>query len=612
MLKESISKKAKKKLEIKKLAEKATEEINKNKFLSKTLYIYQQQINIIKNILEIKSKLDANNKKETSINKTDISKACDKNNNESNINKLIKKEFISYYNQLKNSIESLKEEKKKIFHKCEVNYNKIFDESSMIKIDLYKNITDIFILDFELKKKNDIIKKLNENLINSRRHSIFREAKRESETNRIVGTNYINTDNLYLQRDLQVECRNYNKCINKCKKKEKKLNKIKEKENYLQETIKYYEKEKKLLSKNNNKIFGNRIEDLKKTNIFSLSSNKKKNNVKRQMNNEIINNYNSITIDELGKKYQFEDDSINITNEDFKKEKEITFMINNNDFNSLFFSSDNLLLSQKSNSLKDKNKEKKKKVKQKLNFLTVDELFDLDNVEGENEFIIQEELHSDDEIIFEKKIKNKNRINNEYLAQIKKQVPGLYLNQIEFNKKKVMNEADLYSLQRREFNRQNIEENIKTMKKKIKTIKKRVEVNWEKIIALKNFYKKAKEQYKVLKPIKVLSSMKDYDITFMKKEFYNFRTKKIINNGIISEVEEINDKAEGDKDSPDPDDKYNLDDNEDIDDYSDKMRKNTKKYNNNIAMTEVDDENDRNKKEKKFEYNEDDNKAKSK
>jgi hypothetical protein len=138
--------------------------------------------------------------------------------------------------------------------------------------------------------------------------------------------------------------------------------------------------------------------------------------------------------------------------------------------NPLFFSSQNLKLP--SNKIKEREKERKKKVKKKLNFLTLDELFDLDNEEGEKEVIIQEELHSDDEIIFEKKIKNKNRINTEYLAQIKKQVPGLYLNQIEFNKKKVMNEADLYSFQRREYNKQDIDENIKTMKKKNKNNEK--------------------------------------------------------------------------------------------------------------------------------------------
>ena len=223
-----------------------------------------------------------------------------------------------------------------------------------------------------------------------------------------------------------------------------------------------------------------------------------------------------------------------------------------------------------------------------------------------------------------KKIKNKKKINTEYLSQIKKQVPGLYLNQIEFNKKKVMNEADLYSFQRREFNRQNIDENIKTMKKKIKIMKKRIAINEEKLKALINFDKEVKEQYKVLKPIKVLSSLKDYNISFMKNEFYTFRTNnnKNYKNDIIPEVDEKNYATQannpvefGDEyDKYDPDAKYDLnEDDDDIDDYSDKMRK----RNNNIIKKDIDEDNieedKKNKKGKKnIEYNNDENKAKSK
>ena len=57
MFTENNSKKARRKLEIKELAELATEKINENKILLQTLSIYQQQINIIKQILEKKSKL---------------------------------------------------------------------------------------------------------------------------------------------------------------------------------------------------------------------------------------------------------------------------------------------------------------------------------------------------------------------------------------------------------------------------------------------------------------------------------------------------------------------------------------------------------------------------
>ena len=601
MFTENNSKKARRKLEIKELAELATEKINENKILLQTLSIYQQQINIIKQILEKKSKLS------------------NSTNENTNTNLSIKDEFISYYNQLKECVENIKEANKKLKQKYETNNNIIFDESSLTKLDLNKNRIDIFILDYELKQKNDIIKKLNESIINSRRHTIFREIKRESEISRNSGTNYLNTDNLYLQRDLQVECRNYNKCINRYKKKQKKLKTFKETEKYFKDAIKYYEDEKKIINKNKiikNKIFDNKKNDVKSSNFFSFTVNRKKPSNNKRTNNYINNGANSITIDELGKKYNFEENSLNIIDEEENYNKDQTYFPNNNDMNPLFFSSQNLKLP--SNKIKEREKERKKKVKQKFNFLTLDELFDLDNEEGEKEVIIQEELHSDDEIIFEKKIKNKNRINTEYLAQIKKQVPGLYLNQIEFNKKKVMNEADLYSFQRREYNKQDIDENIKTMKKKIKIMKKRININVDKIKAFMNFERKVKEQYKVLKTVKMVYSKKDYDISFMKNEFYNHRKKK---NDEIVEVDEKNGTENNKKidfdegDSYDDDNKYDLDD-EDIDDYSDKMRKKNqkiKKENNKIIETEANNEGDnKDSNNNYFNYNNDDNRAKSK
>ena len=618
MYNETNSKKAKRKLEIKELAELATEKINENKILLQTLSIYKQQINIIKQILEKKSKLNVSNN-------LDLTNFTETNTNQKlnvkeiipeNTNIPIKDEFISYYNQLKRSVESLKETNKKLFQKFEINYNIIFDESSLTKLDLNKNRIDIFILDYELKQKNDIIKKLNENLINSRRHTIFREIKRESEINRNTGTNYLNSDNLYLQRDLQIECRNCNKCINRYKIKERKLKTIKETKNYLKDAIKYFEDEKKALNKNNNiknnnLIFNNK-NDIKSSNFFSFPISKKKSLNNKKKNNINNNVFNSIEIDELGKKYNFEENSLNINdieNEIYNKDQ--TYLPNNNEINPLFFSSENLKLT--SNKIKEREKEYKKKIKQKLNFLTLDELFDLDNEEGEKEVIIQEELHSDDEIVFEKKIKNKNRINTEFLKEIKKQVPGLYLNQIEFNKKKVMNEADLYSFQRREYNKQDIDQNIRTMKKKIKIMKKRISINLEKLKALMDFDKKAKEQYNVLKPIKVLSSTKDYDISFMKKEFYSYRTKQKDKKDQIVEVDE-NDSQVNNKFDLDDGDSYD----EDIDDYSDKMRNKNKKnkknnIKDNVIMTEADNEED-NKytNNKNLEYDNDNNKAKSK
>ena len=576
MNKEKYSKKEKRKLEIKELAEIGIEKINENKFLLETISVYKSQLDFIKNILDKKSKLNFNNSAESS--------------------NIIKNDFLSYYKQLKQLVENLRESNKKLSQKYDMNYNIIFDEWSSNKLDLNKNRIDVFILDYEIKQKNDIIKKLNENVINSKRHSIFRENKRESETGRNTATNYINSDNLYAQRDLQIECRNYNRCINRIKKRIKNIQKMKEISKSLDQFINYSRKEN-ISSNKDSKIY-NKKNDVKASNFFSFQVSKKRSTNKKKPNNDI--DFNATTFDDLGKNYQFGGDSLMFNGEE-EINKEQTYISNNNNYNSLFFSNDNI-----SSSIKEK--EKKKKMKEKFKFLTFEELFDLENEEGEKEIIIQEELHSDDEVVFEKKIKNKNRINTEYLSKIKKQVPGLFLNQIEFNKKKVMNEADLYSFQRREFNRQNIDQNIKTMKKKIKIMKRRKELNGQKLKVLMDFDKKAEEQYESLKKVKVLSSVKDKDISFMKKEFYNFRNKKFNNDVIIEEEEKAytNKKKFEDEEGEDGDD---------IDDYSDEMRKRygkTKRNNNNYMMTEDFSDNKKKPNENKFVEYDEDNKAKSK
>ena len=570
MYTEKKNSKLEKKLQIKDLAQIATEKIHENKLLLETLSFYKQKIEIIKSFMNRKNN-NENSEIKTTANSTEIKSNID----EPNINESIKKEFTEYNEEMKKFKTNLNESIKKLLVKYETNNNIAFDESSLQNINLQKYRNDNFILFYDLRPKNDIIKKLNENILNSRRYSVFREAKRESYVTPVNSETYINNDNLYLQRDLQIECKHCNKCINKLKKKMKTLKKIKEKEEYLQKVIDYFEKENNIsLEKKESSIFKKKKEN-NTNNFLSFSSNKKKVANNKRKNNMNNNNYNSITIDELGKKYQFEED-FNDLGGGYNDDQ--TYMANKGGINNLLFSNDN----ETKNKI-EKKKEKEKEVKKKFNFLTVDELFDLENDEGEKEVIIQDELHSDDEVVFEKKIKNKVRISTMYLSEIKKTVPNLYLNQIEFNKKKIMNEADLYSYQRREYFKQNVDENIRLMKKRIKKLKKRLSINKQKLQALIEFDKKAKEKYKVLKPLKVQSSLKDYNISFMRREFYNFKNKK---NDIIAEVDEKNYENE---------EKKNDDSEEegDVDDYSDEMRKKKKFNKNNIVATEANDEDDK-------------------
>lgn len=571
MYTEKKNSKLEKKLQIKDLAQIATEKIHENKLLLETLSFYKQKIEIIKSFMNRKNN-NENSEIKTTANSTEIKSNID----EPNINESIKKEFTEYNEEMKKFKTNLNESIKKLLVKYETNNNIAFDESSLQNINLQKYRNDNFILFYDLRPKNDIIKKLNENILNSRRYSVFREAKRESYVTPVNSEAYINNDNLYLQRDLQIECKHCNKCINKLKKKMKTLKKIKEKEEYLQKVIDYFEKENNIsLEKKESSIFKKKKEN-NANNFLSFSSNKKKVVNNKRKNNMNNNNYNSITIDELGKKYQFEED-FNDLGGGYNDDQ--TYMANKGGINNLLFSNDN----ETKNKI-EKKKEKEKEVKKKFNFLTVDELFDLENDEGEKEVIIQDELHSDDEVVFEKKIKNKVRISTMYLSEIKKTVPNLYLNQIEFNKKKIMNEADLYSYQRREYFKQNVDENIRLMKKRIKKLKKRLSINKQKLQALIEFDKKAKEKYKVLKPLKVQSSLKDYNISFMRREFYNFKNKK---NDIIAEVDEKNYENEEKKNDDSEEEEG------DVDDYSDEMRKKKKFNKNNIVATEANDKDDK-------------------
>jgi hypothetical protein len=132
----------------------------------------------------------------------------------------------------------------------------------------------------------------------------------------------------------------------------------------------------------------------------------------------------------------------------------------------------------------------------------------VNNDEGKSEAIIDDELHSDDEIIFEQKVKQNNKISNGIrLIEIKKKIPKVDLSLIEFNKQKVMNEADLYSLKRRKFLSKDIDEQIKEMTLRKKEILHKCKINIKKIIAMKNFSKNMQNNYNILKPLKLKTSV---------------------------------------------------------------------------------------------------------
>ena len=68
---------------------------------------------------------------------------------------------------MKKFIENLRQSNRKLLQKCEANNNITFDQTSLQNINLQKYRNDNFILFYNLRPKNDIIKKLNENIMNS-------------------------------------------------------------------------------------------------------------------------------------------------------------------------------------------------------------------------------------------------------------------------------------------------------------------------------------------------------------------------------------------------------------------------------------------------------------
>ena len=216
-------------------------------------------------------------------------------------------------------------------------------------------------------------------------------------------------------------------------------------------------KEKKYISSNFS------TKKFKEDEIIIVNKLKKKISKKNQEKKIYIKQYN----------YQLGNDD---SNEDVKNKNDD----NNNSFHELRSKNINLSLinnyeeeededEDEDEGFEDNNKKvknNKNQKKKKIDFISLDELFELSNYEGENEAIIDEELHSNDEGIFERKIIPSKNIINDYIKNIKKEIPSLNFSQIEFNKAKVINEADLYSFQRRNFEANNINESIYNIKKK--------------------------------------------------------------------------------------------------------------------------------------------------
>ena len=92
------------------------------------------------------------------------------------------------------------------------------------------------------------------------------------------------------------------------------------------------------------------------------------------------------------------------------------------------------------------------------------------------------------------------------MQEIQSKIPQINLDLIEFNKLKVFQEIDLYSLQRRNYKNMSVDDNINITKKKIKKIKNKININSKKAEAMKKFIDDLKNKYILYKRIKTKSS----------------------------------------------------------------------------------------------------------
>ena len=524
-------------------AEKAKNEINNNNYLHKLNEIYTNYIKEIKNLL------------------------FDRENIELKINNL--------NNNIKNNIEKTKNELQKLKNKYDTYYIKCTDELEMDRPDLNQAKIDQFTLNYSLQEKDDIIYKLKKSVNISKEYNVFRENKRDNYMDKKERNTLFKKIADDLQLSLLLQAKKTNKLSENNKKKKQRIIDLKDKINKLNELILLLKKETKC-SKQHNQNSNNQNRTLDETPSTNMELYSKSQKI-TQLKNKSSKSNEKFLFFPTSKK--FEEDS-NINNKDNQKNNsnKITLAIlstkirdsfptiksmsvnpvlndciqnceinENNENNKNLNDEDTKNLNEIKNydislnkALSAENRKTKKIKNQKKNkiiqtFLNLEDLFDISDDENEKEeLLIDSDLHSDDDTTFENKIKSKKTIYNTYKDKIEKEIPKINLSLIEFNKLKVYQEVDLYSLQRRNYKGANLEDNIRILSRKIKRLKKKENLNYRKVKAMKKYIDDLKNKYIMYKRIRTKSSA------------FNSEVKYISNNEIVDINNFVNQDDSGD------------------------------------------------------------------
>ena len=474
---------------IESLAKEANKTMALNKYLKKKLDLYNKYINL------------------TKITMTKY--LSDKNNSPLNL-------CNSYIDELQKDYDALKEEYEKTnYPKYKLLLDECLNDISFGKPVLKQYKAEEFVLDYLKNEKQDLINALKKSIQQTKEFQIFREPKRDTIIDTKKSNKEIEKTTTELQQNMLYECKKCNKFLYKIKKYNYLIEEIKK-------NIKLLKKYKLIISTNNNT--GQNDEDTGTENnkiTFKMGKNSIKGSIRMDFLNPSFGNQEQ----DEGVQNNSDDERKGGSGEKYKTRK-----------------SSGLIIKKSFKKRKSNKKEKNKIISE---FKKVEDLFNISSEEGENEKIIHDELHSDDETVFAEKIKQPKQLSLTYLDQVKKDIPEINLNQIEYNKLKIMNEADLYSLQRRKYKTQNIDSNIKDLKKKVEKMNEKISIIKQKEKIMKEYIEKVKDKIEVLKPYERQNTLIISDPVIIKKSLFEPENiDEVLSEDYVGSSEESQDKKQ--------------------------------------------------------------------
>ena len=379
-----------------------------------------------------------------------------------------------------------------------------FSEIKMGKPLLEKERNTKFYLDYSKSEKEDIIKDLKKSIKKSKEFQLFREPSRFTFIGLKEGTKEIEKTTNELQQNMLYELKKCNKYKERILKYNEQMKEITKNINIL----KKWNQNQNQNSESNISIEGNNIE------IIKLSENKKRINDKNNklMKSQANGIFNDFTSKNLRKKFKEDNKSV-IDSDDRNKKNKDRLNIENDIIN---------------------------------NFTKVEDLLNLFDVDTDKDDIIFDELNSDEEIVFENKIKQPKKLIEFTNDQIKIDIPIINLDQIEYNKMKVVKEDDIYSIQRRKYRSQNIDNNIKELKKNIEKIEQQLTLIKEKEKTMKKYIEKVKKYYSELRKFsRRNTSVHNKNVKFIRKSLLYTGGEKIKEETNDEENEEDSENESG-------------------------------------------------------------------